>query len=458
MALIKCDECGKEYSDNATSCPNCGNPTKKIIEKEIVTPQYEQPKEPIKATDKKSLISGILSAVSAVFGFVYIVKMSLDGLALIYILLLIASSICLAVYNFKKGKNSGTILFAALCSLIFGTCLKTIQIGLNNGDIGFLIKYVVLTLSGIILLYKTYKEEHKLGKATNIGLLCVAAYALYSFFSINIGILNTTVWKIFLLEESTYAVALFLTNYSKENTNKKIEEILNKFPKMSVLLIIFIIIAVICFIIGAARLNTKTSSNISSNYIDNIDSDDDDDDYEGTFDEKDDEPEVEKIIINSSSKTVTSTYNDEPIEAEISFDEAFITSKVVPPSPTQSYYRYYEAEEGMKYLVVSLNVKNLGADTLNTDYVFSNFLGDYCDLEATLDGKYKYSGFVVGVDKDNSGKYDLDSYYYMKALETSKLYILFKISEEVSDKSASINVCFGDTNLIIDTSNTSAGV
>ncbi|MDD6293363.1 MAG: hypothetical protein SOV90_09660 [Lachnospiraceae bacterium] len=26
MALIKCTECGKEYSGNADSCPNCGNP------------------------------------------------------------------------------------------------------------------------------------------------------------------------------------------------------------------------------------------------------------------------------------------------------------------------------------------------------------------------------------------------------------------------------------------------
>lgn len=26
MALIKCPECGKEISDKAKSCPNCGNP------------------------------------------------------------------------------------------------------------------------------------------------------------------------------------------------------------------------------------------------------------------------------------------------------------------------------------------------------------------------------------------------------------------------------------------------
>ena len=27
MALIKCDECGKDISDKATSCPHCGAPT-----------------------------------------------------------------------------------------------------------------------------------------------------------------------------------------------------------------------------------------------------------------------------------------------------------------------------------------------------------------------------------------------------------------------------------------------
>ncbi len=30
MALIKCTECGKEISENATSCPHCGNPIKPV--------------------------------------------------------------------------------------------------------------------------------------------------------------------------------------------------------------------------------------------------------------------------------------------------------------------------------------------------------------------------------------------------------------------------------------------
>lgn len=31
MALIKCPECGKEISDKASACPNCGNPMDKIF-------------------------------------------------------------------------------------------------------------------------------------------------------------------------------------------------------------------------------------------------------------------------------------------------------------------------------------------------------------------------------------------------------------------------------------------
>ena len=32
MALIKCTECGKEFSDKASQCPNCGCPTNEIVE------------------------------------------------------------------------------------------------------------------------------------------------------------------------------------------------------------------------------------------------------------------------------------------------------------------------------------------------------------------------------------------------------------------------------------------
>lgn len=31
MALIKCNECGKEISDKAQTCPHCGNPIHPVI-------------------------------------------------------------------------------------------------------------------------------------------------------------------------------------------------------------------------------------------------------------------------------------------------------------------------------------------------------------------------------------------------------------------------------------------
>ena len=35
MALIKCPECGKEFSDKAQACPNCGCPTSEAKNQEL---------------------------------------------------------------------------------------------------------------------------------------------------------------------------------------------------------------------------------------------------------------------------------------------------------------------------------------------------------------------------------------------------------------------------------------
>lgn len=36
MALIKCPECGKDISDKAVACPNCGCPLDEIVKKGVV--------------------------------------------------------------------------------------------------------------------------------------------------------------------------------------------------------------------------------------------------------------------------------------------------------------------------------------------------------------------------------------------------------------------------------------
>lgn len=42
MALIKCDECGKEVSEKAASCPNCGNPISKKEESKVLVYGYTE--------------------------------------------------------------------------------------------------------------------------------------------------------------------------------------------------------------------------------------------------------------------------------------------------------------------------------------------------------------------------------------------------------------------------------
>ena len=145
------------------------------------------------------------------------------------------------------------------------------------------------------------------------------------------------------------------------------------------------------------------------------------------------------------TKEIKSTYDDEEIEVTIKLDDMYISSVVNPPEPKQSYYTYYPEYDGKTYLVVVLDVKNLGGKKLNTDYVFTNFLGDNCKTTVKADGKYEYtSSTVVGLEKDSNGKFDFDSYYYMEPLEQNKLYVLYQIPTEVKDKPMNVNVCLGD--------------
>ena len=39
MSLIKCTECGKEFSDKATACPNCGCPTSEMVPSAEAAPE-----------------------------------------------------------------------------------------------------------------------------------------------------------------------------------------------------------------------------------------------------------------------------------------------------------------------------------------------------------------------------------------------------------------------------------
>lgn len=84
MALMNCPECGKEISDQATFCPNCGTPTKKgetkfckycgeQIDKEcVVCPKCGKQIEELKGNSDKNIIinnnNNVSAAASAAVG------------------------------------------------------------------------------------------------------------------------------------------------------------------------------------------------------------------------------------------------------------------------------------------------------------------------------------------------------------------------------------------------------
>jgi len=73
MALIKCSECGKEVSDNAISCPSCGNPINAAKNPEIRISAFPdqslkiEPELTSKKWKKVKLISWIVIALGFIF-------------------------------------------------------------------------------------------------------------------------------------------------------------------------------------------------------------------------------------------------------------------------------------------------------------------------------------------------------------------------------------------------------
>lgn len=92
MALIKCTECGKEFSDKASNCPHCGCPIEDVksamAEKEQVKEQKKlakenKPKKEMKPEQKKkiAIISSaavIVMIIAIVLGWYYGIKVPRD--------------------------------------------------------------------------------------------------------------------------------------------------------------------------------------------------------------------------------------------------------------------------------------------------------------------------------------------------------------------------------------------
>ena len=87
MALIKCRECGKDVSDSATACPNCGYPLRTTEPAALATtadaPRADTPNVLIEQTSKSvkgdKLLGGIVVFVGGVILIFSLVAGSLIG-------------------------------------------------------------------------------------------------------------------------------------------------------------------------------------------------------------------------------------------------------------------------------------------------------------------------------------------------------------------------------------------
>lgn len=124
MALIKCSECGKNVSDKAQSCPNCGNPISTPKKDRICfacgglvgDKAYKCP-HCYTELDETTMITNRKTNVLAVTGFLFgLISLFIDIFGILSILALVFSGIGLTQINNNNEKGTGFAVFG----FIFG--------------------------------------------------------------------------------------------------------------------------------------------------------------------------------------------------------------------------------------------------------------------------------------------------------------------------------------------------
>lgn len=134
MSLIKCPECGREISDQASSCPNCGYG--------LNTTQYGQElgtgiKEGLKGLNtiaspksRKTCIL-LISIPLAVFFLFLAIGTALNNNAIMSVGVL--AGLCLGIYQFYVGKFSKGIIYTiTMGGLIFGSVFDLFKLLLTK--------------------------------------------------------------------------------------------------------------------------------------------------------------------------------------------------------------------------------------------------------------------------------------------------------------------------------------
>ena len=117
--------------------------------------------------------------------------------------------------------------------------------------------------------------------------------------------------------------------------------------------------------------------------------------------------------------------------AEFSLVYLYTGDKVIPPKPNGAY-TYSEADEGMTFLVLVMDVRNLGEEAVD--------VGNLMQVVLTL-GSQEITG-IAKVETDNGTS--LDRNCDIAPLVTARVHYLFEIPENQQPDTLSLNVKSGD--------------
>ncbi len=120
MAMIKCPECGKEISDKAVSCPNCGY----LIRQEPIEyleEEYEEDEEESNSERwKNDIVYGILSIMICIFSTILALRID-EGIGLVFPFILYIISASISIRHRKIFSFIGLIISALGIALIVST-------------------------------------------------------------------------------------------------------------------------------------------------------------------------------------------------------------------------------------------------------------------------------------------------------------------------------------------------
>ena len=125
---------------------------------------------------------------------------------------------------------------------------------------------------------------------------------------------------------------------------------------------------------------------------------------------------------------ITTTSN-----GEFAVDFSNIAKKITPPTP-DSYYSYYEADNGKVYVDLCIQYKNTAATAVDADEVVTKG-------KLIYQGKYEYSGFTI-LEEDNRGDFTYTNISEISPLCTEYLHYLFEVPAEVETNEQSIEIQF----------------